>query len=59
MKMAKASEIDLKMAMDLSSALEAISARWGATMPEAIARPDGTSDTEYLTLKISSSAGAS
>ena len=48
MMMAKASEVDLKMAMDLSSALEAISAKWGATMPEAIARPDGTSDTEYF-----------
>ena len=48
MKLAKASEADLKMAMELSSALEAIAARWGATMPETIAKPDGTSDTEYF-----------
>jgi hypothetical protein len=39
MKMAKASEADLEMAMQLASALEALNSRWGATMPEKIAKP--------------------
>lgn len=37
MKIAKASVADLDMAFELVSALEALSRRWGATMPEKIA----------------------
>lgn len=48
MKMAKASEADLKMAMDLCNALDSLTSRWGARMPEAIEQPRGTSDTEYF-----------
>jgi hypothetical protein len=48
MKMAKASEADMEMALELSMALDAITGRWGATMPEKIAKPEGTSDTEYF-----------
>ena len=48
MKMAKASEADLKLAMNLCSALDALTGRWGATMPEAIQQPEGNSDTEYF-----------
>lgn len=48
MKMAKASEADLEMAMELCGALESLAGRWGATMPEKIEQPDGTSDTEYF-----------
>jgi hypothetical protein len=38
MKMAKASEADMQMASELANALEALSSRWGATMPEKIDR---------------------
>ncbi|XVJ69854.1 MAG: hypothetical protein HEQ39_09520 [Rhizobacter sp.] len=38
MKMAKASEADVKMALELAGALESLAGRWGATMPEAIAK---------------------
>lgn len=38
MKMAKASSADLEMAMELSHALEALSNRWSAAMPERIAQ---------------------
>lgn len=48
MKMAKASKADLDMALELSSALDALTGRWGATMPEAIERPEGTSSVEYF-----------
>lgn len=37
MKMAKASQADIEMAMELANALEALSSRWGATMPQKIA----------------------
>ena len=40
MKMAKASQADIDMAIELASALEGLSAKWGATMPEKIANPD-------------------
>ena len=46
MKMAKASEADLEMAMELASALEALSSRWGATMPEKIAKPQRDEDED-------------
>jgi hypothetical protein len=48
MKMAKASNADLDMALELSAALDALTDRWGATMPEAIERPEGTSSVEYF-----------
>lgn len=48
MKMAKANERDLEMALELCNALDALTGRWGATMPEKIAKPEGTSDTEYF-----------
>lgn len=38
MKMAKASQADIEMAMELANALEALSSRWGTTMPEKIAK---------------------
>lgn len=38
MKMAKASQADIEMAMELAGALEALSSRWGASMPEKIAK---------------------
>lgn len=38
MKMAKASQADIEMAMELANALEALSSRWGATMPQKIAK---------------------
>lgn len=38
MKMAKASEADLNMAIELTNALEALAGRWGAVMPEKIER---------------------
>uniref|UniRef100_UPI00402B12BA hypothetical protein n=1 Tax=Methylomonas sp. PHL2-19 TaxID=3438878 RepID=UPI00402B12BA len=47
MKMAKANPADLDMALELVYALEAISSRYGATMPEKIAKPqDDEDDTE-------------
>ena len=39
MKMAKASEQDMLMALDLANALDALAGRWGSVMPEKIARP--------------------
>lgn len=50
MKMAKASEADLEMAMELVNALEAISSRWGATMPEKIAKPPSDDEEEGFSL---------
>jgi hypothetical protein len=44
MKMAKASEADLDMAMELANALEALNSHWGATMPEKIAKPQRDED---------------
>lgn len=44
MKIAKASDADLEMAMELASALEALSSCWGATMPEKIAKPQRDED---------------
>lgn len=38
MKMARASQADIDMAMELANALEALSSRWGATMPDKIAK---------------------
>lgn len=46
MKMAKASEADMNMAMELSSALESLSTRWGAYMPEKIERLTGDAENE-------------
>ena len=48
MKMAKASEADMKMAIELCTALEDLTGRWGATMPNAIQQPEGRSDSEYF-----------
>lgn len=48
MKMAKASEADLEMAMELSNALDALTGRWGAVMPEKIERLDGDSEQEWF-----------
>jgi hypothetical protein len=48
MKMAKASKADLEMALELSGALDALTGHWGATMPEKIERPEGTSSVEYF-----------
>jgi hypothetical protein len=39
MKMARASQADIEMAMELANALEALSGRWGAAMPQKIAKP--------------------
>ena len=39
MKMAKDTEADLNMALELSNALEALASHWGATMPEKIEKP--------------------
>lgn len=44
MKMAKASQADIDMAMELAGALEALSSRWGATMPEKIAKGGQTGE---------------
>lgn len=44
MKTAKASISDLEMAMELAGALEALSSRLGATMPEKIAKPQRDDD---------------
>jgi len=48
MKMAKASEADLNMAMELCGALDALTQRWGATMPEKIERITGNMECEYF-----------
>lgn len=46
MKMAKASEADLNMAMDLCNALDALGQRFCPSMPEAIERRDTDDDGE-------------
>lgn len=46
MTMAKASEEDLRMAMDLCQALESLGQRFVPTMPEAIEQLDGNADSE-------------
>lgn len=38
MKMAKASKADLDMALELTMALDSLTCRWGAMMPEKIER---------------------
>lgn len=50
MKMAKASQADLDMAIELSNALEALADRWGATMPEKVAKPTGDEEVERFEL---------
>lgn len=39
MKMARASQADIEMAMELANALEALSGRWRPVMPQKIAKP--------------------
>lgn len=46
MKMAKASMNDLETAMELCNALDGISSRWGATMPEKISQLDPGREVE-------------
>lgn len=46
MKMAKASEADMNMAIELTNALEALAGNWGAYMPEKVSRTTAESDTE-------------
>jgi len=46
MKMAKASEADLDMAIDLAAALDDLTHRWCATMPEAAQKLEGDEDSE-------------
>lgn len=48
MKMAKASEADLNMAMDLSNALENLAGRWSAVMPEAVERLREGDESEHF-----------
>ena len=48
MEMAKASEADLNMAVELCEALEALTLRWDKTMPEKIAEPQDSGDVEYF-----------
>ncbi len=48
MKMAKASAADLDMAMELCNALDALTQRWSATVPDEIAKPDGDNEAEYF-----------
>ena len=50
MKTAKASISDLEMAMELAGALEALSSRLGATMPEKIAKPQRDDEAEGFSL---------
>lgn len=50
MKMAKASVADLEMAMELVNALESLSSRWGASMPEKIAKPQSDEEDEGFSL---------
>lgn len=50
MKMAKASEADLQMAMELANALDALNSRWGATMPEKIAKLQRDEEAEGFSL---------
>lgn len=46
MKMAKASEADIGVAIELVNALEALAGKWGAYMPEKISRATVESDSE-------------
>ncbi len=46
MKMAKASEADISMAIDLANALDALTNRWAPIMPEAIQQLGEGEDTE-------------
>ena len=46
MKMAKASQADLDMALELTQAIDAISGRWGGVMPEKIERLQDGRETE-------------
>jgi hypothetical protein len=46
MKMAKASEDDLKMAMELVGALESLTQRWAPTMPAALTKRAEDEDDE-------------
>ncbi len=48
MKMAKAGKADLNMAMELCAALDVLTQRWSATVPEQIARPGGGDEVEYF-----------
>ena len=50
MKTAKASISELEMAMELAGALEALSSRLGATMPEKIAKPQRDDEAEGFSL---------
>lgn len=50
MKMAKASEADMNMAFKLAHALEAISDRFGATMPEEISIQQELDESERFWL---------
>lgn len=52
MKMAKASDADMAMAIELTQALEAISDNWAATMPKQIAMhvDDDVVDSEGFSL---------
>lgn len=50
MKMAKASEADMQMAAELTNALEALASRWGAHMPEKIAKPPSEDEDEGFSL---------
>lgn len=50
MKMAKASKADLDMAMELCNALDALTQRWSATVPDEIAKPEGEDESEYFSL---------
>lgn len=50
MNMAKASQEDLKMAMELANALEALNSRWGASMPKKIAKPQREDEEEGFSL---------
>jgi hypothetical protein len=48
MKMAKASEADMEMAINLVQAFEALGQRWCPTMPEPIQELRGDSDSEHF-----------
>ncbi len=48
MKMAKASDADLKMAMELANALESLANHWSPAMPEQIAKPDLEDGIEHF-----------
>lgn len=50
MKMAKASQADMDMAIELTQALESLAGRWGATMPEKIERLQGEDEAERFDL---------